>query len=244
METSSADSSQQSTILLGDLLSIPLKHPYTPSLTAESPLHGQPRLFSDEDYIVPPDLNCEAIYSSAKSSCPKVICYSELVDPLTLSPSDLSSPLKPVRDVVLCASYSPGRPTGLSASSSSDAPQSCFVKFALLHPSFYHLVSPDILSTIEDLDLKRLFYGPVASLIFICKRDELVNDFGFPVPEIEAELRGVSDVSLLKGVLSWGGDSTSTMSDIVSGPLTRSKVSVLRPSSSTSVKATASLSRG
>ncbi len=127
VETSSVDSSVQSTVLLGVLLSIPLKHPYTPSLTDESPLHGQPRLFSDEDYIVPPDLNYEALYSSTKSSCPKVICNSELVDPLTLSPSDLSSPLKPVRDVVLCASYSPGRPTGLATSSRTGSSQSCFV---------------------------------------------------------------------------------------------------------------------
>ena len=64
VETSSADSSVKSTVLFGDLWSIPLKHPYTPSLTAESPLHGQPRLFFDEDYIVPPDLIYEALYSS------------------------------------------------------------------------------------------------------------------------------------------------------------------------------------
>ncbi len=71
-----------------------------------------------------------------------------------------------------------------------------------------------------------------------------MKDFGFPVPEIEAEVRGVTDVSSLKGVLSCGGDSASTTSDIVSGPITRSRVSVPRSSSSTSVKATASLSRG
>ncbi len=167
LETSSADSSVQHSILLGDLLAVPLKHPFTPSLTADSPLHGETRLFSDEDYIVPPDLPHEAIYSSAKSSCPKVINSSELIDPLSLSPSDLSSPLKPVRDVVLCASYSPGRPTRLTTVSNSESSQSLLVTFALLHPSFYHLVSPDILSAIEDLESKRLYYGPVASLVFI-----------------------------------------------------------------------------
>ena len=119
LETSSADSSAQSTVLLGDPLSIPLKHAYTPSLTAESPLHGQPRLFSGKDHIMPPDLKYEAIYSSTKSSCPKVICNSELADPLTLSPSYLPSPLKPVRDVDLCSSYSPSKPTGLTTASST-----------------------------------------------------------------------------------------------------------------------------
>ncbi len=65
--------------------------------------------------------------------------------PLTLSPSPAPSLLKPVRNVVLCASYSPGRPTGLAVSSPNDSTPSIFAKLALLHPSFCHLVSLEIL---------------------------------------------------------------------------------------------------
>ena len=54
VETSSADSAAQDSTLLGDLLAVPLKHPFSPSLTVDSPLYGQPRLYSDEDYVLPP----------------------------------------------------------------------------------------------------------------------------------------------------------------------------------------------
>ncbi len=42
VETSSADSYVQSSVMLVDMLSIPLKHPFTPSLTPDSPVHGNP----------------------------------------------------------------------------------------------------------------------------------------------------------------------------------------------------------
>ncbi len=160
VESSSADSSVQSSVMLGDMLSIPLKLPFTPSLTPDSPLHGQPRLFAEDDYVLPPALPYEAPFTSARSDCPKSISSTDLVAPIPLSPSALASP--------------------------DD-------------------VSDDILSSIADLVTKRLYYSPVASLVFSCRANELVDEFGFPVPEIEVELKGVSDVSSLRGELSWGG---------------------------------------
>ncbi len=152
--------------MLGDMLSIPLNHPFTPSLTPDSPLHGQPRLFADDDYVLPPTLPYEAPFTPARSDCPKSISSTDLVAPIPLSPSALVSPLKPVKDIVLCASYSPGRPTGLAVTPTSGSTPSVYATFALLHHSFYHLVSDDILSSISDLNTKRLYYGPVASLVF------------------------------------------------------------------------------
>ncbi len=76
------------------------------------------------------------------------------------------------------------------------------------------------------------------------RRDELENEFGFPVPVVEAELRGVSDISSLRGVLPWGGSPTSMMPGSTPGPITRSRASGVRTTFPSSVKATAALSRG
>ncbi len=243
VETSSADSTLQSSIMLGGMLSIRLKHPFTPSLTPDSPLQGQPRLFAEDDYNLPPVLPYEAPFTSARSDCPISISSTDLLAPIPLSSSALASPLKPVKDIVLCASYSPGRPTSLAVTPTSGSTPSVIANLPLLHPSFYHLVSADILSSITDLDTKRLYYGPVASLVFTCRSDELVNGFGFPVPEIEVELKGVSDVSSLRGELSWGEDPAVAPEGENAGPATRSQTFGTRATFVTSVKATVALTK-
>ncbi len=141
------------------------------------------------------------------------------------------------------ASYSPGRPTGLAVTPTSGSVPSVHANLALLHPSFYHLVSDDILSSITDLASKRLYYGPVASLVFSCRADELVNELGFPVPEIEVELKGFSDVSSLRGELSWGEDPAVASEDASAGPATRSQTFGTRATLVTSVKTTVTLSK-
>ncbi len=244
VETSSADSAAQDSTLLGDLLAVPLKHLFSPSLTADSPLYGQPRLFSDEDYVLPPSLPYEAPFTAAKSKCPRITSSTDLTNPQLLSPSRLSSPLKPSSDVVYCASYSPGKPTGLSVTPAGDPSSSFFAQFALLHPSFYHLVSPDILSSIADLDSKRIYYGPVASLVVTCQRDDLVNDFGLPMPEVEVELKGITDVTALRGVLAWDKDPVVETGGDSAGRQTRSRVLGTRVGSVMDISATASLSKG
>ncbi len=70
METSSADSVAASSVMLGDLLSVPLKQPYSVSLTSDFLLLGQPRLFSSDDNNLSPALEYEAPYFAAKPSCP------------------------------------------------------------------------------------------------------------------------------------------------------------------------------
>ncbi len=213
-------------------------------MTPDSPLHGQARLFAEDDYVLPPTLPYEAPFTSARLDCPKSISSTDLVAPIPLSPSALVSPLKPVKDIVLCASYSPGRPTGLAVTPTGGATPSVYATFALLHPSFYHLVSDDILSSISDLATKRLYYGPVASLVFSCRVDELVNEVGYPVPEIEVELKGVSDVSSLRGELSWGEDPAVVQGGENTGPATRSQTYGTRTNFVTSVKTTVTLSKG
>ncbi len=107
VETSSVDSVTASSIMLGELLSVPLKHPYSPSLTSNSPMHGQPRLFSSDDYKLPPALEYEAPYMAAKPDCPSLVSAVYVSDGQCLSPSCDPSPLKPVHSVVKCAAYMP-----------------------------------------------------------------------------------------------------------------------------------------
>ncbi len=119
----------------------------------------------------------------------------------------------------------------------------------MLPPAYYGLVSPEILSTIKDIDAKRLYYGPKASLLLTCRLDEFVNDLGFPMPEVDVELQGIDDISSVTGVISWG--DTRVISEGVGaspGPITRSQsvstVSSLSPSANdTQVYASASLDR-
>ena len=127
---------------------------------------------------------------------------------------------------------------------SGDSSSSVFANFALLHPSFYHLVSPDILSSIVDLDSKRLYYGPVASLVISCHKDDLVNDFGFPMPEVEVELKGMTDITALRGVLEWGKDPMTDADGDSAGPQTRSRTLGTRSGTVTAINATAALSKG
>ena len=201
-------------------------------------------MFSEEDYVLPPSLPYEAPFTAAKSKCPKVISSTNLTDPRLLSPSSFSSPLKPPQDVVYCASYSPGKPTGLTVTKADDSSSSLFAQFALLHPSFYHLVSSDILYSVADLDSKRLYYGPVASLVISCHKDDLFNDFGFPMPEVEVELKGITDVTALHGVLVWDKDPVIETEDYPSGPQTRSRTLGTRAGLVTAISATAALSKG
>ncbi len=148
VETSSVDSATESSIMLGDLLSVPLKHPYSPSL----PLQGQPRLFSSDDYNLPPALEYEAPYIAARPYCPSSVSAVDVSDGLCLSPSADPSPLRPIHTVVKCAAYK----QSLTGKPISSLRQGVSVKFALLSPAYYGLVSPEILSTIKDIDSKRL----------------------------------------------------------------------------------------
>ncbi len=64
------------------------------------------------------------------------------------------------------------------------------------------------------------------------------------MPEVEAELRGVSDVSSLRVVLSSGDHPEAETDDNFPGSTTRSRTAGARATFVTSVKATASLSKG
>ncbi len=81
-------------------------------------------------------------------------------------------------------------------------------------------------------------------LFFSCRSDELVNEIGFPVPEIEVELKGVSDVSSLRGEISWGEDPAVAPEGENTGPATRSQTFGTRATFVTSVKTTVTLSKG
>ena len=62
------------------------------------------------------------------------------------------------------------------------------MKFALLPPAYYGLVSPEILSTVKEIDSKTLYYGLRASLMLTCRLDEFGNDFGFPMREVDVDI--------------------------------------------------------
>ena len=212
VETSSVDSIAASSVMLGDLLSVPLKHPYSPSLTSYSPLHGQPRSFSSDDYNLPPALEYEAPNIAAKPDCPSSLSAVDVSDGLCLSPSSDSSPLRPIHSVVKRAAYMPS----LTGKPIPTLRQGVSVRFALLPLAYYCLVSPEIVSTIEDTDSKRFFYEP--------KLDEFVNDFGFPRPEVDFVLQGIDDISSVTGVISWGETRVvSERADTSPGPVTRSQ---------------------
>ena len=56
-----------------------------------------------------------------------------------------------------------------------------------------------------------------------CKLDEFVNDFGFPMPEVDVDLQGIDDISSVSGVISWGDTRVvSEGADSSPGPVTRS----------------------
>ncbi len=98
------------------------------------------------------------------------------------------------------------------------------VKFALLPPAYYGLVSPEIISNISDISSKKVYYGPRASLLLTCRLDEFVNDFGFPMPEVDVDIHGVEDVSSIQGFIAWGENQGSTVtSSRPLGPVTRSQ---------------------
>ena len=69
---------------------------------------------------------------------------------------------------------------------------------------------------------KRIYYGPRASLIFSCGKDEFLSDSGFPLPEIEIEIGGGTDASQLAGLLSWDNGIADYSQVSVVGPITRS----------------------
>ena len=80
----------------------------------------------------------------------------------------------------------------------------------------------------------------------LCRLDEFVNDFGFPMPKVDVEIHGVDDISLIDGVIAWGENKTVTRdADSSPGPVTRSQsssppISVVTPVPETRVRASAS----
>ena len=205
---------------LGDFLSVPLKHPFSPSLTANSPLHGQPRVYHPADYVIPPPRNFEAPYTASKTSSSSFVKGTDVLPSIPLLSSTASSPLKPRSPVVSHHSYSPSSQLSSSVSTMSFSK----VKLASLHPSYFHLVSSEILSKVPDLEHKRIYYGPNASLIFSCGSNDFLTDEGFPLPEIDVEIGGGADISQLGGLLSWDNGNVDSSLMTVSGPVTRSRV--------------------
>ena len=94
VEASSAESAAPSSVMLGESLSFPLKHPYSRSLTSDSPLLGQSRTFSPEDYNLSPALDYEAPYIAAKSNGPSIVSDLDVSEVLSLSPSSYAFPVK------------------------------------------------------------------------------------------------------------------------------------------------------
>ncbi len=170
----------------------------------------------------------EAPYIAAKSNCPSTVGSADVSGGLCLSPSSTPSPLKPVHSVVRCAAYVPSTSDNVFPTH----PPKSSVKFALLPPAYYGLMSPVILSTISEIDSKRPFYGPRASLLLTCRLDEFLNDFGFPMPEVDVDIHGVENVSSINGVIAWGENQEDAANSLrSSGPVTRSQ-SMSPPSSS------------
>ena len=148
----------------------------------------------------------------------------------------ISSSLKPHSPTLVHHVYSPSAsaiPPGYSVSSTTVSKG----KLASLHPSYYHLVSSEILDKIPDLDRRRIYHGPHASLIFSCSKDDFLTDSGFPMPELDIEVGCGTDASHLTGLLSWDNGVVDASQITVVGPVTRSQTA---PSSS-QVSASASL---
>ncbi len=177
---------------------MPLKHPFSPSLTANSPLHGQPRVYRSSEYVILPPRKFEAPYTATKTSSPSVVKSLDVLPSAPLLSSTASSPLKPRSAILHHHSYSPSSQSS-AQSSSSPITASTQVKLASLHPSYYHLVSSEMLSKIPDLGNKRVYYGPHASLIFSCGSGDFLTESGFPLLEIDVEIGGNTDVSHLGG---------------------------------------------
>ena len=127
--------------------------------------------------------------------------------------------MKPVHTVVRWAVYAP-------VSDSHAIPtnrQAVSIKLALFPPAHYNFVFPENLSTISEIESKRIYYGPRASLLLKCRLDEFVKDFGPPMPEVDVDGHSVEGFTSLSGLLA--GRENKTVESVVtqSGPVTRSQ---------------------
>ena len=76
------------------------------------------------------------------------------------------------------------------------------MKLASLPPSYYHLVSSEILQKVPNLENRRIYYSPHASLISSCGIEDFLTESGFPLPEIDVEAGGNTDVTQSSGLLT------------------------------------------